>query len=341
MSALHRGRDDDRRRRVAEARPGSRAATSRSWTCGTAHRGSNSPRLSRGSTRAPRQVSAIVCLISAAGDPGAGGQADARASSGDRGVLDVQLDAVAVDHPGFLEPADAFGHGGRRHADPSTELREGDPRVLLQLDQDPPRPHRRVDPQIRKQQLPFCLETWLHQRHEPQVSIPTSARFRLTLSLRSWTASALIERYAAGTSGRPRRAPRHHRCRARRSANPEQWTAREVVHHLADSEMTSAIRLRRLLARTIPRSRTTTRRPSPNASTTPTARSSRPGRPLGRPPHDPRNPRAHDRKDWQRSGTHSESGPYSAETWLEHLRTHAHDHAAQIEACRGRSSPSS
>jgi hypothetical protein len=29
---------------------------------------------------------------------------------------------------------------------------------------------------------------------------------------------------------------------------PQEWTAREIVHHLADSEMTSAIRLRRLLA---------------------------------------------------------------------------------------------
>ena len=29
---------------------------------------------------------------------------------------------------------------------------------------------------------------------------------------------------------------------------PGRWSAREIVHHLADSEMTSAIRLRRLLA---------------------------------------------------------------------------------------------
>ena len=29
---------------------------------------------------------------------------------------------------------------------------------------------------------------------------------------------------------------------------PDKWTAREIVHHLADSEMTSAIRLRRLIA---------------------------------------------------------------------------------------------
>ncbi|MBI2162705.1 MAG: DinB family protein [candidate division NC10 bacterium] len=29
---------------------------------------------------------------------------------------------------------------------------------------------------------------------------------------------------------------------------PGKWSAREIVHHLADSEMTSAIRLRRLIA---------------------------------------------------------------------------------------------
>ena len=33
---------------------------------------------------------------------------------------------------------------------------------------------------------------------------------------------------------------------------PEEWTAREVVHHMADSEMTSAIRLRRLIAEDTP-----------------------------------------------------------------------------------------
>src|ERR1700692_3150419 len=31
-------------------------------------------------------------------------------------------------------------------------------------------------------------------------------------------------------------------------AKTDEWSAREIVHHLADSEMTSAIRLRRLLA---------------------------------------------------------------------------------------------
>ena len=33
---------------------------------------------------------------------------------------------------------------------------------------------------------------------------------------------------------------------------PGKWTAREIVHHLADSEMTSAIRLRRLIAENQP-----------------------------------------------------------------------------------------
>src|ERR687898_1759087 len=33
---------------------------------------------------------------------------------------------------------------------------------------------------------------------------------------------------------------------------PDEWTAREVVHHMADSEMTSAIRLRRLIAEDAP-----------------------------------------------------------------------------------------
>ena len=34
--------------------------------------------------------------------------------------------------------------------------------------------------------------------------------------------------------------------------------------------------------------------------------------------------------DWARSGTHSESGSYSAETWLRIYAVHAHGHASQI-----------
>jgi hypothetical protein len=34
--------------------------------------------------------------------------------------------------------------------------------------------------------------------------------------------------------------------------------------------------------------------------------------------------------DWKRSGTHTESGPYSMEDWLKIYAAHAHNHAAQI-----------
>jgi hypothetical protein len=38
---------------------------------------------------------------------------------------------------------------------------------------------------------------------------------------------------------------------------------------------------------------------------------------------------------WNRSGTHTESGPYGVETWLEIYANHAHDHADQIRRARG------
>jgi hypothetical protein len=39
-------------------------------------------------------------------------------------------------------------------------------------------------------------------------------------------------------------------------------------------------------------------------------------------------------EDWAREGTHTESGRYGAETWLEIYAAHAHDHAAQIRRAR-------
>ena len=39
--------------------------------------------------------------------------------------------------------------------------------------------------------------------------------------------------------------------------------------------------------------------------------------------------------DWQRAGTHTESGPYSVEKWLTIYAAHGHDHAAQIKRSRG------
>ena len=39
-------------------------------------------------------------------------------------------------------------------------------------------------------------------------------------------------------------------------------------------------------------------------------------------------------EDWQREGTHSESGSYTTEDWLRIYAAHAHNHAAQIGRLR-------
>jgi hypothetical protein len=119
-----------------------------------------------------------------------------------------------------------------------------------------------------------------------------------------------------------------------RSAGGE-WTPREIVHHLADSEMTSAIRIRRLLTEDKPvihgydeeafaRMLTSDRPIEPSFQAMRWARESS-AQLLERMSDE----------DWHRSGTHSESGPYTAETWLTIYAHHAHDHAAQIKRSRG------
>ena len=39
-------------------------------------------------------------------------------------------------------------------------------------------------------------------------------------------------------------------------------------------------------------------------------------------------------EDWQRAGTHTESGAYTAEDWLRIYAAHAHNHASQIRRLR-------
>jgi hypothetical protein len=38
--------------------------------------------------------------------------------------------------------------------------------------------------------------------------------------------------------------------------------------------------------------------------------------------------------DWEREGWHTESGRYSADTWLRIYAAHAHGHASQIRRLR-------
>jgi hypothetical protein len=40
-------------------------------------------------------------------------------------------------------------------------------------------------------------------------------------------------------------------------------------------------------------------------------------------------------QDWGRAGTHTESGPYTMDDWLEIYAAHAFDHAEQIRRVRG------
>jgi hypothetical protein len=112
------------------------------------------------------------------------------------------------------------------------------------------------------------------------------------------------------------------------------WTVREIVHHLADSEMTAAIRLRRLLAEERPEikgydqdefaRRLHYDRPHETslelfkyarASTAELLERMQPA-------------------DWLREGTHSEVGRYTVDTWLGIYAVHAHRHALQIRAAR-------
>jgi hypothetical protein len=114
------------------------------------------------------------------------------------------------------------------------------------------------------------------------------------------------------------------------------WSPREVVHHLADSEMTSAIRLRKLLAEEDPiivgydeseyarRLHYADRPIEPSLDALRAARATT-VQLLERLTEG----------DWQRSGTHTESGPYSVERWLEIYGRHCHEHADQIRAARG------
>jgi hypothetical protein len=114
-------------------------------------------------------------------------------------------------------------------------------------------------------------------------------------------------------------------------AAPDEWTARMVVHHLADSEMMSALRLRRLIADDHPviegydEPRFARRlfyddRPIEPALAALAAARATSLQILERLRED----------QWAREGVHTESGRYGVEDWLRIYAVHAHDHADQI-----------
>ncbi len=112
---------------------------------------------------------------------------------------------------------------------------------------------------------------------------------------------------------------------------PNKWTAREIAHHLGDSEMTSAIRLRLLLATDHPR--------IVGYDQEEFARRLHYDRPVEASLDAFKAARRSTAElleqmseaDWKREGTHTESGRYTAEHWLEIYAAHAHNHATQIK----------
>lgn len=113
------------------------------------------------------------------------------------------------------------------------------------------------------------------------------------------------------------------------------WSACEIVQHLADSEMTSAIRIRKLIAQDRPaiesydeaafavRLKYNERDVQPALNALRGARSTT-----------TQLLRMLTEEDWKREGSHPEHTSYTAEDWLRIYAAHAHNHAAQIRRLR-------
>jgi hypothetical protein len=116
---------------------------------------------------------------------------------------------------------------------------------------------------------------------------------------------------------------------------PGKWSAREIIHHLADSETVSGIRLRRLLSEDHPviqgydqdeyasLFKYNEREVAPALEALHAARAT--AAQLFERMSD---------EDWKREGIHSEHGRYTVEDWLTIYAAHARNHAMQIRALR-------
>lgn len=117
--------------------------------------------------------------------------------------------------------------------------------------------------------------------------------------------------------------------------SPQAWSARQIVHHLADSEMTAAIRLRLLLAEDRPAIK--------GYDQDEFARRLHYDRPYEASLELFRAVRASTTEllgclteaEWLREGTHTELGRFGIDTWLRVYGPHAHRHATQLRLARG------
>lgn len=109
------------------------------------------------------------------------------------------------------------------------------------------------------------------------------------------------------------------------------WSACEIVHHLADSETTSALRLRLLLVEDHPviqgydQDRYANRLRYNERGIAPALDAFRAARATTAQLLD-----LMLEEDWDREGVHTESGRYTVEDWLRIYAVHAHNHAEQI-----------
>jgi hypothetical protein len=113
------------------------------------------------------------------------------------------------------------------------------------------------------------------------------------------------------------------------------WSAAEIIQHLADSEMTSAIRLRKLLTEAFPviygynQDNYAERLRYNERDFTPALDAFRGARATSL-----QLLQNLSNEDWQREGWHNEHGRYTVEKWLEIYADHAHGHAEQIRRLR-------
>ena len=111
---------------------------------------------------------------------------------------------------------------------------------------------------------------------------------------------------------------------------PGKWSARQIVHHLADSEMTAAVRFRLLVAEDRPaikgydqdRFAERLHYERPHEASLELFRAARASTAelMG----------CLSESDWLREGTHTEVGRFGLDTWLRIYAPHAHKHAEQI-----------
>lgn len=116
--------------------------------------------------------------------------------------------------------------------------------------------------------------------------------------------------------------------------DPTRWSVREIIHHLADSEMTAAVRLRMLIAQDRPTLQgydqdEFARRLYYDRPYEASLELFRLARQSTVEILDRLTP-----AEWVREGTHSEIGPYGVESWLKIYSEHAHRHARQIRIAR-------